>query len=65
MSTPRSIRQARRQKHDPWGKTAPAGLDSLPPIEWAPAIPIGEATELPTDEGMQQFRMAQQLQEQK
>ena len=62
MSTPRAIRRARRS--DPWAITVRSDLDDeLAPIEWTPSIPVGEATELPYSEGMQQFRMAQALQE--
>ena len=65
MSTARHIRKAR--KADPWAITVRSDLDplgdELPPIEWTPSIPVGEATELPYSEGMQQLRMAQALQE--
>jgi len=67
MSTPREIRRARRAKYDPWAVTVKGDLDplgaDLPLIEWTPSLPVGDATELPYEEGMQQFRMAQALQE--
>ena len=62
MSTPRAIRKARRS--DPWAATVRGDLDELPPLPWAPSLPVGEATELPYEEGMHLDRLAQRLQEQ-
>jgi hypothetical protein len=61
MSTPRHIRKARRA--DPWATTVRSDLDELPPLPWVPSLPVGEATELQYDEGMAQFRLAQQLED--
>jgi hypothetical protein len=57
MSTARHIRKAR--KSDPWAATVRGDLvDELPPLTWTPSLPVGEATELPYEDGMAQFRLA-------
>lgn len=51
----------RERRQDPWGETSPIGLDDSPINYLVDEIPGLEVKELPYEEGMNLFRLAQKL----